>query len=288
MRILILGGDGMLGHELLKQLAPRHDVRVTLRRKLSAYAALELFTRTNAFANIDARSFDRVAAAVGKFRPDAVINTIGIVKQRAEAQDAVLSIEVNSLLPHRLAVLCGRVGSQLIHISTDCVFSGRTGNYREGDPTDADDLYGRSKLLGEVDHPRCVTLRTSFIGRELARKVGLLEWFLAQRGSVRGYRRAIFSGFTTLEMTRIIERIVTGYPQAAGVYHVSSTPISKHDLLSLIKAQLRLSVEIRPDDALRCDRSLDSARFRRDFDYSPPTWEAMLRELAREHPAGIS
>jgi dTDP-4-dehydrorhamnose reductase len=287
MRILILGGDGMLGHELLKQLAPRHDARVTLRRKLGAYAAFKLFTRSNALPNIDARSFDRVAAAVGKFRPDAVINTIGIVKQRAEAQDAVLSIEINSLLPHRLALLCGRLGSQLIHISTDCVFSGKAGNYRESDPTDADDLYGRSKLLGEVDHPRCVTLRTSFIGRELSRKVGLLEWFLAQRGSVRGYRRAIFSGFTTLEMTRIIERIATRYPQAAGIYHVSSAPISKHDLLSLIKAKLRLAVDIRPDDALQCDRSLDSARFRRDFDYSPPTWEAMLGELAHEYLAGV-
>jgi dTDP-4-dehydrorhamnose reductase len=288
MRILILGGDGMLGHELLQHLAPRHDVRVTLRRALGAYAKFNLFTSANADGDVDARSFDRVAAVVGKFRPDAVINTIGIVKQRPEALDAIASIEINSLLPHRLALLCGGQGGQLIHISTDCVFSGRAGNYRESDPTDAEDLYGRSKLLGEIDHPRCVTLRTSFIGRELSRKVGLLEWFLAQKGTVPGFRRAIFSGFTTLEMTRIIERIVTRFPQASGVYHVSSAPISKHDLLALIKARLRLDTEIRPDDALRCNRSLDSARFRRDFEYSPPTWEGMIQELADEHEAGAS
>src|SRR5262249_32316179 len=133
------------------------------------------------------------------------------VKQRSEASAAIPSLEINSLLPHRLALVCAAAGARLVHLSTDCVFSGRKGAYTESDPPDADDLYGRSKYLGEVASPGCLTLRTSIIGRELSRKTGLLEWLLSQRGAtVKGFRSAIFSGFTTHEMGRIIERLLTG------------------------------------------------------------------------------
>jgi dTDP-4-dehydrorhamnose reductase len=282
VRILILGGDGMLGHRLLTAWRERHEVRVTLRRDLGDYAAHGLFDTGNSYAGIDVRSLGPLLDVAADFRPEAIVNAVGIVKQRDEAKDAITSLEINALLPHRLAVLARAIGARFVHLSTDCVFSGSKGRYTEADPSDAEDLYGKTKFLGEVQDSHCITFRTSIIGRELVRKTGLLEWFLAQKGSVRGYRRAIFSGFTTTEMGRIIEGILLKYPSASGLYHVSSGPISKYDLLALIKNRLKLPIDIVPDDSFVCDRSLDSARFSRDFGYTPPVWESMVDELARE------
>jgi len=280
MRILILGGDGMLGHQLLQHFGARHDVRATLRGPLDRYSAFGLFHPGNAAGGVDVQDFESVRKAFTAFSPDAVINATGIVKQRAEAEQAVPSIEINALFPHRMAALCAEAGARLVHMSTDCVFSGSRGNYGESDVPDAGDLYGRSKLLGEVAAPPAITLRTSIIGRELSRKTGLLEWFLAQQGTIRGYRRAIFSGFTTIEMARIIEMVLTRFPQAHGLYHVSSAAISKYELLTLIRDRLGLGTRIDPEDDFHCDRSLDSSRFRSSFGYQPPSWPAMIDELA--------
>jgi dTDP-4-dehydrorhamnose reductase len=202
------------------------------------------------------------------------------VKQRSTAKESIPSLEINSLFPHKMAGLCKAAGMRMVHVSTDCVFSGKKGGYEETDLSDAEDLYGRTKFLGEVYEGRCVTLRTSLIGRELSRKQGLLEWFLCQKGSVQGFRNAIFSGFTTLELSRIIERILVEHPDQAGLYHVSSDPISKFDLLTLIKGKMGLRIEIIPAEEPRLDRSLDSRRFRKEFNYSPPTWEEMIEELS--------
>jgi len=282
MRILILGGDGMLGHQLLKHFAPRHDVRATLRLPLHQYSNFAGFDATNAYGGIELRSIDPLIAVLGDLRPEVVINAAGIVKQRPTAEEAIPSLEINALLPHRLAVLCKAIGARLVHISTDCVFSGRKGAYRESDLADADDLYGRTKYLGEVHEPNCVTLRTSMIGPELSRKTGLLEWFLGQHGTIRGYRNAIFSGFTTIELARIIEILLTRFPSASGLYHVSSAPISKLDLLTLLKQRMGLAVEITPYDNFRCDRSLTSSRFQSEFGYRPPEWPDMVNELATQ------
>jgi dTDP-4-dehydrorhamnose reductase len=282
MRILILGGDGMLGHQLLRHLAQKHDARVTLRQPLGAYARLPMFQPGNSYPEIDVRARKPLLEALENFRPEAVINAVGIIKQQPISADNIANIEINALLPHRLALLCKDVGAKLVHFSTDCVFSGKTGNYKETDPSDPEDLYGKSKFLGEVSERHCITLRTSIIGRELFRKKSLLEWFLAQRGTVHGYRQVIYSGFTTHEIGRIVEKILPERPPASGVYHVSSAPISKYELLCLIKKRLRLAVEIVPDDETRCNRSLDSTRFRREFNYIPPTWDAMVDELAKD------
>jgi len=280
MRILILGGDGMLGHQLLQHFGARHETRVTLHRALDQYAGIGLFDSANALDHVDVRDFDTVRKAIARFQPDAVINATGIVKQRAEAAQAVPSIEINALFPHRMAALCAETGTRFVHMSTDCVFSGRRGGYAEDDGPDAEDLYGRSKLLGEVAGPPCITLRTSIIGRELSRKTGLLEWFLGQRGrTIKGYRRAIFSGFTTHEMARIIDRVLTGPGPAHGLYQVSSAAISKFDLLTAIRDRLKLDIKIEPDDSFVCDRSLDSSRFRAAFGYQPPSWKTMIDEL---------
>jgi dTDP-4-dehydrorhamnose reductase len=270
----------MLGHQLYQRLQAAHETRVTLRQGFAAYARFGLFDRGGAYPDVDARDTGRLSQVFTDFSPQVVVNAVGIVKQRADARESIPSIEINALLPHRLAVLCGTIGARLIHLSTDCVFSGRIGNYSETAPPDPEDLYGRSKLLGEVGDRGCLTLRTSMIGPELKGKTGLLEWFLAQNGTVKGYRSTIFSGFTTLELSRIIERIAVEFPEAHGIYHVASQPINKYELLTKIKRALDLKVEVVPDDAVRCDRSLDSSRFRAEFGYAPPTWNQMIEELA--------
>lgn len=288
MRILILGGDGMLGHVLFSALRDRHEVRVTVRQPLDAYRTFGLFEPTTAFDAIDARGFDRLAEVFNFARPDAVVNCIGLVKQRNAAKDAISSLEINALLPHRLALLSSMVGAKLIHISTDCVFSGRKGSYLETDASDAEDLYGRTKFLGEVSERHCLTLRTSIIGYELSRKTGLLEWFLAQKGPVPGYSKAIFSGVTTVELSRVIERMLTEHKQASGTYQVSSEPIDKYSLLVLFRKYLAPQIDVVPDTRLIIDRSLNSSRFRREFGYQPPSWDDMVQELADSKPASRS
>jgi dTDP-4-dehydrorhamnose reductase len=279
VRILILGGDGMLGHQLLKHLAPRHEVKTTLRQDLSVYASYCLFNKQNSFEAVDIRSLERLVEITADFRPEAIVNAVGIVKQRPDAKESIPSLEINALLPHRLAVLCKGIGARLIHLSTDCVFSGKKGNYLESDPSDAEDLYGKTKYLGEVHDSNCLTLRTSIIGRELSRNKSLLEWFLAQKGTVKGFTNAIYTGFTTLEMSRIIEKLLVEFPNASGVYQVSSEPINKYELLLLFREKLGHDIEIVPEGSFYCDRSLDSTRFRADFNYTPPDWTAMLEEL---------
>ncbi len=281
MRILILGGDGMLGHQLLRHFKERHDVRVTLRLGREAYETCRLFEQGSVLYGIDARQMDVLSQIIEDFRPEAVVNAIGIVKQRSKAKEVIPSLEINSLLPHRLVILCRIVGARLVHFSTDCVFSGRKGGYCESDYSDADDLYGRTKFLGEVSDLNCLTLRTSMIGSELSRKTGLLEWFLGQRGqTVKGFTKAIFSGFPTVELARIVERVLVEAPTLHGVYHVAARPISKYDLLTLIRDRLRLPITIERDSTFECDRSLDASRFHRDTEYSPPTWEAMIDDMA--------
>jgi dTDP-4-dehydrorhamnose reductase len=216
-------------------------------------------------------------------RPVVVVNCIGIVKQAEAAKNPLVSIEVNSLFPHRLARLCCTKGIRLIHISTDCVFSGRKGNYTENDFSDAEDLYGRTKFLGEVSDEGCLTLRTSMIGRELETSHGLIEWFLSQGGkTVNGYKRSIFSGFTTNALADIIAKIITENRNLHGIWHVASEPISKFDLLTLVKQVYGLHIEIRPDDTVVVDRSLNADRFRQATNFVPPSWHDMIEQMYRD------
>ena len=282
MKVLILGGAGMLGHQLLRELQSRHETRVTLRQSLAAYASCGLFSPDNSYSDVDVCAPGRVEQVLTDFRPAVVVNAVGIVKQRPEAHDSILSIEVNSLLPHRLALDCRAVGARLIHLSTDCVFSGERGGYKEDDRPDPLDLYDRSKLLGEVSANNAITLRTSMIGLGLYRKSNLIDWFLAQKGRVQGYRHAIFSGLTTAEISRVIALLIEKHAAATGLYHLSAAPISKLDLLTKLRDRLSLPVEIMPADKPEINRSLDSTRFRSTFGYAPPSWDQMLDELAQD------
>jgi dTDP-4-dehydrorhamnose reductase len=284
MRILILGGDGMLGHELLRSLAPGHDVRVTLRQPLAAYRHLDGVSDQNATGGVDARDWARLADVIGRSAPEALINCIGIVKQRKDAKSPIPSLEINSLLPHRLNELCGQLGARLVHFSTDCVFSGRRGRYTESDEPDPVDLYGRTKLLGEVDEAPGVTLRTSIIGlEEREHTTGLIEWFLAQRGKIKGFRKAIYTGLTTAAMARLVALVLEQHAGLHGLWQVASEPITKHDLLvDLAKKLGRSDIEIVPDDEFFCDRSLEAGAFFRATGYRAPAWGAMLTELAAQ------
>ena len=282
-RLLILGGDGMLGHQLLQHFDNKYVVKVTLRKKFDDYKIYNLFNRENSIFEVEASNIGNLSKVFSDFEPDFVVNCIGIVKQRKEASDAIESITINALLPHQLTLLCEKYAARLIQISTDCVFTGKKGSYAETDIPDALDLYGRTKLLGEIDSPHAITLRTSLIGLELLRKQGLIEWFLSQTCTINGYARAIYSGFTTAELASIIERIITQHRELSGIWHVSSNPISKYELLCNLSKKLnRQDIKIIKDEKFVCDRSLDGSRFMKATDYKPPSWDEMLDVLAQQ------
>ncbi len=283
MRLLILGGSGMLGHQLWRGLHAQHDTWVTLRRPVADFAVHNLFDEAKAIQFDDITDDTALERALGQAKPEAVINCVGLIKQRDEASDEALTLRVNAEFPHRLAKRCGEAGARLIHFSTDCIFAGTKGNYTESDPSDAADLYGQSKHQGEVADAHSVTLRTSVIGHELGTNLALLDWFLSQRGqAVSGFTKAIYSGFTTLEMARIVDRILTQHTELSGVWHVASEPISKFALLQLCREKLGWEGVIEPNDEFVCDRSLNADRFNQATGYTPPSWEAMISELAQQ------
>ena len=283
MRLLILGGSGMLGHQLWRGLHAQHDTWVTLRRPVADFTAHNLFDEAKAIQVDDITDDTALGQVLGQAKPDAVINCVGLIKQRDEASDEALAVRVNAEFPHRLAKRCGETGARLIHFSTDCVFAGTRGNYTEDDPADATDLYGQSKHRGEVTGPQCVSLRTSVIGHELGTNLGLLDWFISQRSqTINGFKKAIYSGFTTLEMARIVERILTQHAALSGLWHVASEPISKFDLLQLCREKLGWEGIIEPNDEIVCDRSLNGDRFNEATGYKPPGWQAMISELAQQ------
>jgi dTDP-4-dehydrorhamnose reductase len=286
MRVLVLGGEGMFGHKVFEVLSRRFDTFATFLdpagswREFPQYAGLP---ESRLFGGVDALRIETVEAAFERARPDAVVNCVGIIKQLKEASDPILTITLNSLLPHRLANLCTGRGARLVHMSTDCVFSGRKGAYTEDDLPDPEDLYGRSKLLGEVDRPGCLTIRTSIFGRDYLKQDAFLEWFLSNRGRrVKGYENAIYSGFPTQVLARIIGDLLADQPALDGLVQIASAPVSKYALLMMLKDAMDLDIEIEPFTDPPCDRSLSAARFVGATGYRIPSWEEMVAELAAD------
>lgn len=272
----------MLGHKVWQTFRDRFETWVTV-RDARPFAHTGLFESPRVAYGATAEEFNTVEKAVSAARPDVVINCVGIVKQLKAASDPIPSIVVNSLFPHRLAALARSTGARLIHVSTDCVFAGSRGHYAEQDPPDAYDLYGRSKLLGEVSGSGCLTVRTSIIGRELAATTGLVEWLLAQRGrQVKGFTHAAFSGLTTAALARLLSEVIEHHAALEGVYHVAAAPITKYDLLHRLNDAYGAGVEIEPSDSLRIDRSLDGAAFTRATGLRAPGWPEMVAELAND------
>ena len=280
-RILVVGASGMLGHEAIRVLAPDFEVWGSCRRPDAlpdpGIPAERLL------GGLDASDTESAYALVDRVKPDLVLNAVGIVKQRADAKAAIPSIRVNSLWPHVLADACERAGARMVHVSTDCVFSGSRGGYTEDDVPDAFDLYGRSKLLGEVvDRDNTVTLRTSIIGWQLGDPTGLVGWFAAHRDeALKGFTKAVFSGLTTRVLAEVVRDVVMPDATLTGLWHVSVEPIDKYTLLTSLATHLGWDVEITPSDDLVIDRSLDSSRFRERTGWAPPSWDAMLEDLAR-------
>ena len=271
----------MLGHKLGQLFKARFETWITLRGSFRPFEEYGLFDRERVIEGVDAFDFDTVIRAFAAVRPEVVINAIGVIKQLPSAKDPFVALTINSLFPHRLATLCRASGARLISIGTDCVFSGRRGMYTETDIADAEDVYGRTKYLGEASGEGCLTLRTSIIGRELGTAHSLIEWFLSNRGGkVKGFSKVIYSGFPTIVMAGIIADVIERQPDLAGLYHVSSQPINKYDLLRLVRDAYRIEVDIERDENFQIDRSLDSQRFRSATNFTPATWPEMVQQMA--------
>ncbi len=278
----------MLGHSLMSEFGALGSFEVHGSARdiglLPEYLPADLLARV--ILGVDASNLDSVRHALGEVQPDVVVNCIGVIKQDPAVDDAVNTINVNSLFPHVLARECARHNARLIHISTDCVFSGRRGNYAESDLPDPSDLYGRSKLLGEVTAAPHLTLRTSIIGHELGTTRSLVDWFLSQSRVVKGFAKAMYSGLTTTEFARVLAREIFPRSEMAGLFHVTSTPISKYDLLRLIAVEYGWEGQLVRDDAVVIDRTLSAEPFFALTGYCAPSWPEMLAEMHRSTPAG--
>lgn len=280
LTVLVLGASGMLGNAVFRFFSESNGfVTFGTVRSVSSLLHFEKRLHDKIIAGIDVERTDSLIEVLNHVRPDIVVNCIGVVKQLSKANDVLCSVPINSLLPHKIARLCALVDARLVHMSTDCVFSGDKGNYFENDLPDAQDLYGRSKFLGEVDYPNAITLRTSIIGHELDGKRSLIDWFLSQDTAVRGFKRAVFSGLPTVEIARVVRDFVVANPQLHGLYHVSASPINKYDLLCLVAEVYKKDIQIIPDFDCVIDRSLISDRFRKATGYVAPSWPDLINVM---------
>lgn len=285
MKVLVLGVTGMLGSTVFKQLSSdtRYQVWGTLRNANQLHyfpeQSQEFFLK-----NIDVLDHDALVSVFDRVQPDVVINCVGLIKQLSDAKDPLSTLPINAMLPHRLANLCSLANARLVQISTDCVFSGSQGMYTEDNISDAEDLYGKSKYIGELhDLSHAVTLRTSIIGHELNSQFSLVDWFLSQTGVVKGYKKAIFSGLPTVELADVIKDYVIPNTNLQGLYHVSVAPIDKYSLLNLIANIYNKDIEIEADEKVQIDRSLDSSRFQQETGYTPASWPELIEKMHQEN-----
>lgn len=280
MKVLVLGASGLIGSTTLRVLSERLDWQVygTIRSD-SIRLFLPRIDVDKLVSNLDVDNISSFIQVISEVRPDVVINCIGATKHKKEGNSPINAIDLNALLPHRLAQICALAGSRFIHISTDCVFSGKEGFYSESSLADADDVYGRSKALGEVTYDGALTLRTSTIGHELQSNYGLLNWFLSQKTSCKGFSKAIFSGLPTVVFAQIIRDIVLENTELKGLYHVAAEPINKYDLLKMISKIYNKEINIEPDESLVINRSLDASRFNQATGYNPPDWQSLIKTM---------
>ncbi len=284
MQILVLGATGMLGHKMFQTLRESYDdTHAVVRAPLSELSHIELFQRGNVVSGIDAQDLMALSQLIEREKPAVVVNCVGVIKQRNDAKAYIPSLTLNSLLPHHLAAELAKHGGRLIHFSTDCVFSGKRGEYTEHDQSDAEDLYGKSKFLGEVTAPNAVTLRTSMIGRELNHFQSLLEWFLRQKSRhVEGYTRAMYSGLTTNMLSNVVADIIEDEAKLSGLYQVTGNTISKFELLKLIQERFKLPLEVVPDEMVHCDRSMVGDKFKDATGFEAPDWPELIDQLAKD------
>jgi len=283
-KILILGANGMLGGSILRYFSTKtnHEVLGSVRSEV-AYVSIEKLGFRNILKNIEFDKDSTLKNILNHYQPNYVLNCIGIIKQQNHAKDPLHSIKINSLLPHRIAKLCRDINAKLIHFSTDCVFSGKKGMYLENDVPDAIDLYGRSKLLGEVNYDNHLTLRTSIIGHELKKSLSLVDWYLNQKNKVSGYSRAIFSGMPTIYLAEFLDKFIIQKRDISGLYHLSVDPIDKYSLLNLIKMNYNFNIHIDNNPNIVINRSLNSDKLRKAVGFTPPNWDFLIETMSNEY-----
>lgn len=280
MKVFIIGANGMIGSAIFHVMSLKSDLDIFGSIRNNEFKKRFNFSQSNKFiSGLDVDNYDILVDTLDYLRPDVVINCAGITKHKYNILNPLVTIPINSLMPHKLAKLCNLIGAKLIHISTDCVFSGNKGNYTEVDTPDAFDLYGKSKELGEVTYPNTLTLRTSTIGHEYNTSHGLLEWFLSQKLECKGFKKAIFSGLPTVIFAEIIRDVILPRYDLQGLYHISAEPINKYDLLELIKDVYKKDINIIPDSKLSIDRSLNSDRFFKETQYQSPNWSSLVKTM---------
>lgn len=281
MRVLVLGVTGMLGNAVFKVFEGdgSHEVWGTLRSS-SGLRYFPEVSHTRLLTDVDVLDLQRLMGVFERVRPDIVINCVGLIKQLGDAKNPLTALPINSILPHQLAMLCAVAKARLVHVSTDCVFSGRKGYYSETDVSDAEDLYGKSKFIGELhESSHAITLRTSIIGHELNSKQSLVDWFLSQEGEVKGFSKAIFSGLPTVELAKVMKDFVLPRPELTGLFHVAANPISKLELLQILARQYDKNIKIVPDGKLVIDRSLNGSSFSQATGYIAPEWPELVKTM---------
>ncbi len=282
LRILILGASGMIGHRMWATIGEEHEVIGVIRRsELGALSLIPGIGLSNAILNVEANDLSKITKVIQDTKPEVVLNCIGIVKQLKDSTDHLKSISLNSLFPHQLAKICMENNTRMIHFSSDCVFDGVRGDYKESDLPNAQDLYGKSKALGEVDYLKnVVTMRTSSIGREVYPHGGLVEWFLSNQGkAITGFEKAIYSGLPAHRLAKIISQQILTHPELSGILNISCEPINKLNLLEMIKDHFNLKIEIKKDDKVVLDRSLNYSQFSKLSGYQSPSWSEMMKDL---------
>ncbi|MCU0239129.1 MAG: SDR family oxidoreductase [Pyrinomonadaceae bacterium] len=281
MKVLIFGGNGMLGHKLVQSWQNEFDVYTTIRKSFAELEHLQIFERNKTFDNVEVTNFDLVAKIIDEVKPNAIVNAVGIIKQLPTSKNIVKALEINSIFPHKLAEISQAKNIRFITISTDCVFNGKKGNYTEDDISDAEDVYGKSKYLGEVTGENCLTIRTSIIGREIGTSHSLVDWFLSNEGKqVKGFTKAIYTGFPTVVLAEIIADILKNQPNLSGLYQISSNLIDKFSLLKIVREAYNANIEIESDADFQIDRSLNCDKFKNATGFKPKSWEVMIRLMA--------
>lgn len=284
MKVLVIGATGMLGYSLFSNLSefPEYDVYGTV-RSLEDKERFFINHSSKIISNVDVSRQDELEAAIANVKPNIVINCIGLIKQQGISKQHVDAISINSLLPHSLAVICDRFDAKLIHFSTDCVFTGNKGDYLESDMPDAQDLYGKSKCLGEVNYGHHLTLRTSIIGHELSSNVSLIDWFLSQKDKTKGFSKAIFSGLPTCVVAKILAEKIIPNKCLTGLYQLSVDPIDKYSLLKLVASIYDKKIDIEESEELVINRSLNSEPLRKSIDLTVPTWESLITDMHSDY-----
>ena len=276
----------MLGHQMWRRVnewakGSSHQVFGTVRKSKDHYQALGLPNTQNLFDGVDVGEFKKLDALLNQIKPSIVINCAGITLRKKDLSDIEKCYQLNGMLPQFVGQWCNTHDAKLFHFSTDCVYDGKKGSsYLESDMPSAFDHYGQSKYLGEASTGNSLTMRLSIVGRELENKTELVEWILSQKDKhAKGYNAVKYSGLTTAYVAREVIRVIEKYPEISGLYHVSSEPISKYEIMEKINAKFDLNIKIEKNNEIVSNKALDCSRYEKATGFQKPSWDQMIDDL---------